>query len=124
MTLWSEIFHLKQNISVGSIAKKANSLSIPLTSLKFPPVTSLSFSSTRSKDWDDVLTAHHQETFARTWTVREKKVGKWHLNFEPEKGKAKDKKKKRVIVPGAVQVRISINKLIFDVDLSNSSVSA
>jgi U3 small nucleolar RNA-associated protein 21 len=50
-----------------------------LTSLKFPPVTSIAYSSTRSKDWDDVVTAHAEETFARTWTVQNKRIGKHTL---------------------------------------------
>lgn len=65
----------------GSLAKKATSLSIPLASLKFPPITSMSFSSARAKDWDDVLTTHADETFARTWTVLSKKLGKHSLGF-------------------------------------------
>ncbi|KAF7967205.1 hypothetical protein HWV62_35121 [Athelia sp. TMB] len=61
--------------------RKASTLSIPLASLKFPPVTGLSFSSARTKDWDDVVTAHTDETFARTWTVLGKKLGKHSLGF-------------------------------------------
>lgn len=56
-------------------------MSIPLASLKFPHITSLSFSSARAKDWDDVLTTHSDETFARTWTVLGKKLGKHSLGF-------------------------------------------
>lgn len=66
---------------IGSLAKKASTLSIPLASLKFPPVMSLSFSSSRSKDWDDVLTTHTDETFARTWTVQNKRLGKHSFGF-------------------------------------------
>jgi U3 small nucleolar RNA-associated protein 21 len=65
----------------GSLAKKASTLSIPLASLKFPPIISLSFSSTRAKDWDDVITTHADETFARTWNVLGKKLGKHSLGF-------------------------------------------
>lgn len=66
---------------LGSLAKKASTLSIPLASLKFPHITSLSFSSARAKDWDDVLTTHADESFARTWTVLGKKLGKYSLGF-------------------------------------------
>lgn len=82
------------------MTKKAASLSIPVSTLKFPPVTSLSYSSARSKDWDDVLTSHTQETFARTWFVRDKKVGKFNLSMEPAKGKKQKKKQ----IPGSVRV--------------------
>ncbi|THH10776.1 hypothetical protein EW145_g1083 [Phellinidium pouzarii] len=61
--------------------------------LKLPPITQISFSFARSKDWDDVMTAHKQECVARTWTVREKKLGKWVLNLY-EAGSATGKKKK------------------------------
>ncbi|KAF8586540.1 Utp21-domain-containing protein [Ramaria rubella] len=74
-------------LSQGALMKKATSLSIPITNLKFPAVSSLAFSSTRSKDWEDVLTAHTDESFARTWSVLNKKVGRWTFGTA-DKGKA------------------------------------
>jgi U3 small nucleolar RNA-associated protein 21 len=71
----------------GSLVKKASSLSIPLASLKFPPITSLSYSSARAKDWDDILTGHTDETVARSWTMQGKKVGKHTMALREEKGK-------------------------------------
>ncbi|KAF6763843.1 Utp21 specific WD40 associated putative domain-containing protein [Ephemerocybe angulata] len=68
-------------LSQGSLAKKATSLSLPVASLKFPPITSLSYSPARAKDWDDILTAHADETFARTWTMQSKRLGKYTLGF-------------------------------------------
>jgi U3 small nucleolar RNA-associated protein 21 len=76
-------------LRTGHLAKKATSLSIPIASLKFTPVTSLSFSSARSKDWDDVLTAHTEESFARTWSVQNKKHGKYHLAVHDSPSSAK-----------------------------------
>jgi hypothetical protein len=65
-------------------------LSIPLASLKFPPITSMSYSSARCKDWDDILTAHTDETFARSWTMLGKRLGKYSLGFaDGGKGKSK-----------------------------------
>ena len=84
------------------MAKKAKSMSTPISNLKLPSVTQLSFSSSRSKDWDDVLSAHKQESVARTWSVRDKKLGKWVFNFHDIN---KDKKKKQAV--GAVRVRAS-----------------
>ncbi|KAG7447991.1 Utp21-domain-containing protein [Guyanagaster necrorhizus] len=79
-------------LSQGSLAKKATTLSIPLASLKFPAITSLSYSSARAKDWDDILTAHTDESVARSWTMQSKKVGKYTFGFtEPVKGKGKGK---------------------------------
>ncbi|KAF8635533.1 hypothetical protein AX17_003916 [Amanita inopinata Kibby_2008] len=79
-------------LSQGSLAKKATSLSIPLASLKFPTVAAISYSSARVKDWDDILTAHADEAFARTWTMLNKKLGKYTLGFVDEiKGKGKER---------------------------------
>ncbi|CAL1705181.1 unnamed protein product [Somion occarium] len=75
-------------LSQGSLAKKATSLSIPIASLKLPPITALSYSSTRSKDWDDILTAHTDEGFARTWSMKDKKLGKHNFSVAPESKKA------------------------------------
>ncbi|TFK63228.1 Utp21-domain-containing protein [Pluteus cervinus] len=79
-------------MSQGSLLKKATSLSIPLASLKFPTITSISHSSSRAKDWDDILTAHTDETFARSWTMLGKKLGKHNLGFtSTTKGKGKNR---------------------------------
>ncbi|KAI0072792.1 Utp21-domain-containing protein [Panus rudis PR-1116 ss-1] len=75
-------------LSQGHLAKKATSLSIPVASLKLPPITALSYSSTRWKDWDDILTVHTDEGFARTWTMKDKKLGKHTFSVAPE-GKKK-----------------------------------
>jgi U3 small nucleolar RNA-associated protein 21 len=64
----------------------------------------VAYSSTRSKDWEDVLTAHTGETFARTWSVREKKLGKWSMGGA-EKAKGVSAKGKGVDVSlGAIKV--------------------
>jgi hypothetical protein len=69
------------SLSLGHMGKKASTLSIPLASLKLPPITALSYSTTRMKDWDDILTTHANETVARTWTMLGKKIGKYALDF-------------------------------------------
>lgn len=74
-------------LSQGSLAKKATSLSIPVASLRFSPITCLAFSSARSKDWDDVLTGHAEFPSARSWSVLNKRVGNWEFNVAG-KGKA------------------------------------
>ncbi|THU85641.1 Utp21-domain-containing protein [Dendrothele bispora CBS 962.96] len=79
-------------LSQGSLAKKATNLSIPVASLKLPPISAISHSSARSKDWDDILTAHIDETFARSWTMQNKKLGKYTLGFaNTDKGKGKER---------------------------------
>jgi U3 small nucleolar RNA-associated protein 21 len=47
----------------------------------------MSYSSARTKDWDDILTAHSDESFARSWTMLGKKLGKHSLGFGDGKGK-------------------------------------
>ncbi|GJJ12631.1 hypothetical protein Clacol_006874 [Clathrus columnatus] len=63
--------------NTGSLSKKAVSMSIPVANLKFSPVTCLSFSNARSKDWDDVLTGHAEDPSTRSWSVLNKKHGNW-----------------------------------------------
>lgn len=60
----------------GSIAKKANHLGVKPSSLKLPLITSISYSTARSKDWDDVVTASQGESLGRAWSVERKRVGK------------------------------------------------
>ncbi|KAH9857144.1 Utp21-domain-containing protein [Lenzites betulinus] len=74
-------------LSQGSLAKKATSLSIPIASLKFPTISALSYSPTRTKDWDDILTAHTDEAVARTWTMKDKRVGKHIFTIAGDKKK-------------------------------------
>ncbi|KAJ3918095.1 Utp21 specific WD40 associated putative domain-containing protein [Lentinula edodes] len=79
-------------LSQGSLAKKASGLSIPVANLKFPPITAISHSPTRTKDWDDILTAHTDETFARTWTMQNKKLGKHNFGFaDTSRAKGKER---------------------------------
>ncbi|KAJ3868324.1 Utp21 specific WD40 associated putative domain-containing protein [Lentinula novae-zelandiae] len=79
-------------LSQGSLAKKASGLSIPVANLKFPPITAISHSSARTKDWDDILTAHTDETFARTWTMQNKKLGKHNFGFaDTSRAKGKER---------------------------------
>ncbi|KZT33578.1 WD40 repeat-like protein [Sistotremastrum suecicum HHB10207 ss-3] len=86
-------------LSQGPLAKKATNLSIPLASLKLPSVSTLAFSNTRSKDWDDVLTAHTGDSFARTWTVQNKKLGSYSFGVHSQK----DEKNSKSQPQGAVQ---------------------
>ncbi|WVQ86757.1 hypothetical protein IAS59_000473 [Cryptococcus gattii] len=73
-------------LSQGSLVKKAIGLGVTVDHLKFPPITAISSSSMRSKDWEDVLTAHSEDAVARTWRVQEKRLGPW--TFELEDGYA------------------------------------
>ncbi|KAN0061776.1 rRNA-processing protein utp21 [Thecaphora frezii] len=62
-------------LSQGQLEKRSHQLSVSVASLKLPPASSISYSNTRSRDWDDVLTTHQAQQFAHTWTVRDKRMG-------------------------------------------------
>lgn len=72
-------------LSQGELQKKSNQLSVSVSSLKLPVASSLSFSLTRSRDWDDVLTTHQGRQFANTWTVRDKRMGKKPLSASADR---------------------------------------
>ncbi|EST08974.1 Small-subunit processome, Utp21 [Kalmanozyma brasiliensis GHG001] len=72
-------------LSQGELQKRSNQLSVSVSSLKLPAASSLSFSLTRSRDWDDVLTTHQGRQFANTWTVRDKRMGKKPLSASADK---------------------------------------
>lgn len=61
------------------MAKKANHLGVPPSSLKLPLITSIAYSTSRSKDWDDVVTTHAGESRGRSWSVEGKRIGKWTM---------------------------------------------
>lgn len=48
--------------------------------LKFPPIISIVQENSREGEWDNILTAHQDEKFARSWDSRNKKVGKFKLD--------------------------------------------
>lgn len=102
------------NLCEGSLLKKATSLSIPLASLKFPPIASISYSPSRAKDWDDIVTAHTDEPFVRTWTMLGKKVGKHNLGLA-DNHKSKNKAKGLGKI-GSIKVSLSFIK-VYDFDL-------
>lgn len=49
---------------------------------KLAPITSLASSTAHAKDWDDVVTAHAGDRFARTWSTQNKRLGKYALEGE------------------------------------------
>lgn len=71
-------------LSQGSLIKKAIGQGVSVDTLKHAPIIAMSSSTTRAKDWDDVLTAHSDDPSARTWRVWEKRMGD-HV-FDMEEG--------------------------------------
>lgn len=47
---------------------------------KFNEIIAISSSQTREGDWENILTAHKDEPFARTWESKNKRVGRFNLN--------------------------------------------
>lgn len=46
---------------------------------KFPEVIAMSIENARQGEWENIITAHKDEKFARTWNSRTKRVGRWTL---------------------------------------------
>ncbi|ODV79760.1 Utp21-domain-containing protein [Suhomyces tanzawaensis NRRL Y-17324] len=47
---------------------------------KFSEIIAITSSQSREGEWENILTAHKDETFARTWDSRSKRVGRHQLN--------------------------------------------
>ncbi|KAL2312413.1 U3 snoRNP-associated protein Utp21 [Schizosaccharomyces pombe] len=62
-------------LSQGSVISKAKKLNVRPEELKLPEITALSSSNTREKYWDNVLTAHKNDSSARTWNWKSKTLG-------------------------------------------------
>lgn len=72
-------------LSQGSVESQSHKLAVEASSLKLTPATSMSFSTLRSRDWDDVLTTHAGDRNAHTWTVRNKRMNTAVLNVARSK---------------------------------------
>ncbi|PWN31164.1 WD40 repeat-like protein [Jaminaea rosea] len=60
-------------LSQGSVERKANHLSLPAQSLKQTPASSIAFSLTRSRDWEDILTTHPGAA-PRVWLGKDRRM--------------------------------------------------
>ena len=69
-------------LSQGSVVKRAHQLGVDQSELKLPQIAAISCNSARSKDWDDVLTAHGGDAVARTWRVKDKRIGEHAMEVE------------------------------------------
>lgn len=99
----SRSFELSQGAGLAKKASKQGLLQVE--ELKLPPVMCLDWSTNRSKDWDDVLTGGQEETVTRTWSVLNKRIGKYAFStIPPEPPKpAKGKAKASTFPPGTVK---------------------
>jgi len=88
----SRSFELSQGAGMTS---KSKALGVNLKDLKLSGVSDLSFSSgsvtgsggstSAKKDFDDVLSVHENDEWARTWSVQNKKIGKNRFTIQDEK---------------------------------------
>jgi len=62
--------------------KKALGLGLSADQLKLPPITAISSSWVRAKEWEDVLTVHADDSTARTWRALESRIGAWTFSME------------------------------------------
>lgn len=62
--------------------KKALGLGMSADQLKLPPITAMSSSWVRAKEWEDVLTVHQEDSSARTWRALESRIGQWTFSVE------------------------------------------
>lgn len=69
-------------LSQGSVVKRAHQLGVDQSELKLPQIAAMACNSARSKDWDDVLTAHAGDRAGRTWRVKDKRIGEHGLEVE------------------------------------------
>lgn len=82
-TFWS--FSLRKDAQSQEISqrnhKKANGRSAgPTVKEKFPEILDIAIENIRAGEWENVLTAHKDEKFARTWNSKTKRVGRHVLN--------------------------------------------
>lgn len=83
-TFWS--FSLRKDAQSQELSqrahKKANSQRAagPTIKEKFPEVLSIAIENAREGEWENILTAHRDESFARTWDSRNKRVGRHTLH--------------------------------------------
>lgn len=52
------------------------------SSLKLPLITSLAYSTSRAREWDDVVSVSADESLGRSWSVENKRLGKFTFATE------------------------------------------
>ncbi|KAI8379183.1 Utp21 specific WD40 associated putative domain-containing protein [Radiomyces spectabilis] len=66
-------------LSQGHLAKKAKSKDLRMDELRLPLITDFDAGRSKEKEWDNVLTAHLNDNGGRTWTMKNKSIGKHTL---------------------------------------------
>lgn len=84
-SLWS--FSLRRDAQAQEMSQrlpkgdKYKRMAGPVSSMreKFSEITCISSSQAREGEWENIITGHKDETFARTWSSRSKRVGRHDL---------------------------------------------
>lgn len=82
-TLWA--FSLRKDAQSQELSqrlhknKDGNRIGGSTNAEKFPEILSIAIENNRQGQWENILTAHKGETFARTWDSKTKRVGRWTL---------------------------------------------
>ncbi|CAO3616505.1 unnamed protein product [Cunninghamella blakesleeana] len=63
-------------LSQGHLEKKAKARDIRPQELKLPIITDFTASTTKAKEWDNILTAHTNDIAGRSWSLKQKALGK------------------------------------------------
>lgn len=66
-------------LSQGNLSKKSKRTKIDIDDLRLPPIRQMVANKAKEKDWDNALTIHQGERGVRTWSVLNKKLGKYTL---------------------------------------------
>ncbi|KAK9243212.1 Utp21 specific WD40 associated putative domain-containing protein [Lipomyces tetrasporus] len=83
-SLWT--FSLRKDAQSHEMSQRekgnANARKAGLTSSlreKFPQITAMAFEANKQGDWENIITAHKDQAFARTWDGQRSIVGRWQL---------------------------------------------
>lgn len=84
-TLWC--YSLRKDAQAQEMSQRAPKLAsrdrkagpVALMRERFPEITSVAMSVAREGDWENMLTTHKDEAFARTWDSKHKRVGRHEL---------------------------------------------
>lgn len=69
----------------GKLAAKAKKREIKIEDLKVPVITSFATSTTREKDWDNIVTIHRDSSYSYTWSWQGKSMGKHRFSSTKNK---------------------------------------
>jgi U3 small nucleolar RNA-associated protein 21 len=63
-------------LSQGAVERKASRLAVHVDSMKLPPIAGFAANAAKERQWDNVLSCHVGERFAKTWSTQRKAIGK------------------------------------------------